>query len=611
MVFTRADVQNERRVLVEVVLDNRRSILSLKQIEEDRDRGHNLRNVILDNQEIEGTDSNLGLDDRAPVVEHIFRPGEEIESGGLNSFGGWRGGSSANTAPNTSLFSKAAKDSATDTTYSNTRSLGSNRNKQKDKITLTDLDSKKVEPFAERQGDEAEDVNAGSDDDWGAFTTTSTTTKKKHEERRNDPVDGVFNVKNPMIMDKTFGKSEATAHDSWGAWGVASSKGRKREDKVQKREKMETENRKSRDLSPYPSVSASSESHCEHVLEVHEGSDSGSTSRGPKSSISRPELGHTSGTDDPPSPSGSHENSLSQSPDSVYYSMSPEFPVTDGTKPHRSEEVIPSMGHYKANTKGQGTKLSKSQLPPPPEKTRLVTPTAQWFLSVVPHESSISALIVRPRSGEAEHLRIRAEETAKTLLLDWTNIDPDVVSGEENSGNWNSNINSNPQHYGPAKYQGFRNQPYQMSYTPQAYPQQWYQPPVLTASPSPNQTQTDSEEFARLKKLILDEKAEQDRRAATVAAAAPPAVPYAPTITEEDTMQHDSTYMEAVDSMDMPQEYNALENEKPSKPQPVIMRDWLRRKFIFPVDMCQTWEVGNLNLLCLPGANWSERGSIT
>ena len=603
MVFTHADVQNERKVLVEVLLDNRRSIMSLKQIEEDSDRGHNLRNIILDHQEIEGTDSDLGLDDRTPMVEHSFGPREEIASGGLNSFGHWQGGSSANTAPNTSVFSKAAKYSATDTTYSNTRSLGSNNNKQKGKITLTDLDIKKTGPFAERQGDEAEEVNAGSDD-WGAFKTTSVTTKRNHKDRSNDPVRSVSNGKSPMIMDNEFGKSEAAAHDSSGAWGVASSKSRKQVDKEQRREEMENDNRKSRDLSPYPSVSASSASHCEHVLEVYEGSDSGSTSRRPKSFISRPELGHTNGIDDPPSPSGSHANSLSQSPASVYYSMSPEFPITDGVDPNRSEEVIPSMGHYRVSTKALGTDFSKGQRPPtpqpPPDKRKLVTPTAQWFLSVVPHESSISALIVRPRTGEVEHLRIRAEETAKTLLLHWTNVDPDVVSGEENFGSWNSNINSDPQHYGPAKYQGVRNQPYQMSYTPQAYPHQWYQPPVLTASPSPNQSQTDSEELARLKKLILDEKAEQDRRTAALAAAPPPAVPSAPMITEEvpeDVMQRENTYTEALDSTDMPQEYNPLDNEKPSKPQPVIMKDWLGRKFIFPVDMCQTWEVGNSSLL--------------
>lgn len=396
-------------------------------------------------------------------------------------------------------------------------------------------------------------------------------------------------------MDNTVDNSEIAAHDSWYALDAASSKGRKQEDKKQRHEE-------NRDLSPCPSVSASSASHCEEVLEVYEISESGSTSRGPKLFVSRSESGHTNETD---GPLGSHVSSLPQSPASVYYSTPPEIPINDGIEPHHSEKVIPSMGPYTSSTKDLGTKLGRSQQlpspqPPPFETRKIVTPTAQWFLSVVPHESSISALIVRPRTGEAEHLRIRAEETAKTLLLDWTNVDPDVVSGAENSGSWNTIVNSNPQHYGPAQSQKVRNQPYRVTYPPQAYPQHWYEPPVFTASPSPNEIQTDSEELAHLKKLILDEKAEQDRREAALAAVAPPAIPSAPIVTEEvpeDIMQHETSYMEAVDSIYIPQEYNSLGNEKPPKPQPVIMKDWLHRKFIFPVDMCQTWEVSNLNLL--------------
>lgn len=166
MVFTHADVQNERRNLVEVVLDNRRSIMSLKQIEEDRDRGHNLGNVLLDNQANE-TDSDLGLDDRAPILERNFRPREKMGSGGSYSFGDWRGGSCANTAPNTSLFSKAAKEPAAHTTYSNAQSLGSSRNKHKGKTTLTDLDNKSSGPFTDRQGDEAKEITQEMAMTWG------------------------------------------------------------------------------------------------------------------------------------------------------------------------------------------------------------------------------------------------------------------------------------------------------------------------------------------------------------------------------------------------------------------------------------------------------------
>ena len=597
MVFTRADVQNERRILVEVVLDNRRSIMSLKQIEEDRDRGHDLRNVILDTPGVEGTDSEPGLDERAPVLEPNSRSREELASGRLNTFGDWRGGSSANTGPNTSLFSKAAKGSVTDTTYSNTWSFGSNKNRRKGKITVTEPDTKTSRPFAEKQGDEAEGANAGSYDDWGAFST-----RKKHKERSNNPINDAYNFTNPTIMDKTLENTEAAAHDSWSAWGVASSKGKKREDKEQRHQEMEKEDRKSRDASPYPSLSASSASHHEYAGEVSEISDAGSTNRGPKPLNGRPRLGHTNGSYDPPSPSRSHANSLSQSPASTYYSMSPEFPITDETILQRSEGVIPGISQYTASTKGLATKYGKSQ-GPPLGKTKIVTPTAQWFLSVVPHESNVTALIVRPRSGEAEHLRGRAEETAKRMLLNWTTIDPDVVSGEDHSKDLNSNPSPNALQGGSARDSRVRNQPYQMPYPPQAYPaytpQQWYPPPVLATSPPPNQIRMDSEELAHLKKLILDEKAEQDIRAETMAAAAPPAAPSAPQLTvhpPEDTMHNENAYMEAIESTNVPQEYNAQGNEKPSKPQPVIMRDWLGRRFIFPIDMCQTWEVGNLHL---------------
>lgn len=603
MAFTRADVRNERRILVDVVLDNRRSILSLKQIEEDRDRGHNLRNVILDNQETEGTDSDPGFDDCAPVLEPDPRSNREIAGGGMPSFEGWRGDSSANTGPNTSLFSKAAKDSATDTTYSNTWSFGSNKNKRNGKITITEPATETSRPLAEKREDEAEGVNAGRNDDWGAFTTATATTRKKHKERSNDAVDGVSNFKNPAFMDTTLENTEAAAHDSWSGWGIRSTKGKEREDKEQRHEEMENENRKSRDASPYPSLSASSVSHLEYVREVSEIADAGSTS-GPKSLNGRPKLGHTNGAYDPPSPAGSHANSLSQSPASVYYSVPPEFPNTDDTNLKPSQEVSSGMGQHTASAKGLATKISKIQGSPAPERTEIVMPTAQWFLSVVPHEPNVTALIVRPRSGEAEQLRGRAEETAKQLLLDWTNIDPDVVSGEDISADWSSNLKHNSQQDGSAKDPRARNQPYQMPYTPQAYPahppQQWLQPPAFLSAPPPSQTQMDSEELAHLKKLILDEKAEQDMRAAAVAAAARPAAPSAPQFTEvvpENTMHNDNAYVEATDSMNGPQEDDALGNEKPSKPQPVIMRDWLGRRFIFPVQMCQTWEVGNPNLL--------------
>lgn len=597
MVFTRADVRNERGILVEVVLDNRRSILNLKEIEEACNRGHDPRNRTLDNQAVGKIHSDLGLDNRGPVLE--INPNGEMVGGKITSCKGWRGDSSANTDPDTSLFSKAAKDSAINTTNSNTRSLGRNKNKQKGNIIITEPDTETSRAFAEKQGHKAGRENAGSDDDWGAFTTATAIASKKHKERSSDPVDGVSDFTNFTITDKTHENTEAAAHDSLGAWCFAWSKGKKREEKEHGHEEMENENQQHRDRSPYPTLSASSASHHEHVREVSEISEADSTSRGPEPLNCLSKLGHTNGTYDLPSPSGSNANSLSQSPASVYYSISPEFPITDEVKLHRSEQVIPSIGQHAASVKGLATTCGKSQGLPPPEKPKIVVPTAQWFLSVVPHESNVGALIVKPRSGHADHLRGRAEETAKQLLLNWTNFDPDVASGEDHCEDWSFNVNPESHQDGSAEDLRVRNQLYQIPYTPQAYPahtpQLWYQPPAFTSAPPPSQTQMDSEELAHLKKLILAEKAEQDIKAA---AAAQPAAPFAPQLTEDvpkPTMHHENGHVEAVDSMNVPQTYNALGDERHLKPKPVIMRDWLGRRFIFPVDMCRTWEVGDLS----------------
>lgn len=585
---------------MEIVLDNRRSIWNLKQIEEDRDRGQNARKIIEGKREIGGTDSVVVLGDSVPATERNLGPRETTENGGLNAFGRRGEGSSANTGTNTSFISEASKDSATDTTYSKNWSVGGNKKKQKDKITITGFDTKKSSAFDQEQGGKAEESNAGGDDDWGGFTTTN---KKERKKKGKDPVVAVPNVGKPFVIDTTLGNSKAAADDSWATWGIATSKDKKskkgQKERKQRQKEIGNNNRRSRDVSPNPSEPARSASCSEHLVEDYEVSQGGSSGRRPKSFEGRPELDHTNGFDDLPSSSGTHANSLSQSSDSVYYSMAPHIQVTEDIKTHHSEEDIPSIRQNTANTKGLATKIHESQESPP--GMELVTPTAQWFLSVVPHESSATALIIRPRSGDTNYLRARAEETAKSLLLKWTNVDPDLISGEENSGSWNSNHNPNPPRHGAGRAGDASNQPYHMSYSPQAYspytPQQWYPPPVLTAPPPPNEKQTDGEELARLKKLILDEKAEQDIKAAAVAAAVPPTTPVAPIATEElheDTIQRENTHMEAADLMQMPQEHNALWKAEPPRLQPVTMRDWLGRKFIFPVDMCQTWEVGNL-----------------
>ena len=64
------DVQREKRVLVGVVLENRRSILDIKQIEDNRNRQRNLRKEIENQPEIEGIERDIALNDSASLSEH-------------------------------------------------------------------------------------------------------------------------------------------------------------------------------------------------------------------------------------------------------------------------------------------------------------------------------------------------------------------------------------------------------------------------------------------------------------------------------------------------------------------------------------------------------------
>ncbi len=592
-----------------VVLDNRRSILTLKRIEEDRDRGKNLRNI---QRKSKGSDSDLAFDDSVPKNDLNFGSTKTNDSGRFSSFGGWRGGTSAKTGTNTSLFTKAARDSATDT---------GTREDQKHKISVTWSDAENSNTVGEKQGVEAKEINTGGEEDWGGFTTTAN--RKKKMKKRDVFGNGVPSVSEKTIApDTALRDTETTADDSWDAF--ASSKGKKgrkrKEEKKRRQNEMEDNNKKSRDASPDPNVPARPASHFEHGAEVYEVSEAGSRGRRPRSFNGRPESSRINGTEDLPRPSGSHTSSPPQSSASENYSIAPEIPITTDLRPdYIREDIWAGVRQSAASAKGLVTSFNKSQGSPP--GTEMVTPTAQWFLTVVPHESNDLALIVRPRSVEANHLRARAEETVKTLLLKWTNLDPDVGSGEATSGGWNANNTSNYYPYGPARDEKAPNQPHRLPYMPQAYPsyapQQWYPPPLIAppplsppvASPPPlpsipfisptfpNEKQTDTEELARLKKLILDEKAEQDARAATTVTAAPPTAPNPPIATDEyleDHMQSENDYMEAVDSVQMSQEDNTVWVAEPPRQRPVIMRDWLGRKFIFPVEMCQSWEVGNV-----------------
>ena len=403
------------------------------------------------------------------------------------------------------------------------------------------------------------------------------------------------------VLERKIPQSEKTALGFAESSEDKESK-RRRQGKDVKQEERRNRNRRSRDASNDSNIPAPSVSHPVHVMNPYEISEPPSTDHTVRSTIAKDltKKGHALSH-----PLMGQERSVSQSPVSEYYEMSPENPITEETQSDSPEDDVDTKPCKPQRLNGLATKVKKC--PESPSDTEIVTPSAEWFLSVVPHESDVDALIVRPCPGQTTHLRTRAEETAKKLLLTWTNIDPDSITGDD-SGSWDDAEISNTYSFGPAREARIPDQPYSGLYPPQAHPtyapQQWYQPPVYTlplsmATPCTpphlsTERQTDVEELARLKKLILSEKAEQDLREAEVSAAVPFAAPTLPTDMEDfgqATTQHESAASETTEILQMPQEHGTLWKAEHPRLQPVIMKDWLGRKFIFPVDMCQTWEV--------------------
>ena len=597
-----------------VVLDNRRSILSLKEIEEDRDRRQNLRNMVEDKQKLGETDSDvaLGHDDDDPYIDSEFDLSKTKENGASNLFGGW-GGSSANPSVNASLAKEPAKDSG-------------KKEEQKPKVETTGFDADCSGKFDEKQGHRTKRTIAKGEDYWGPLTIS---TKKGRKKEAKGIFDGPSNViQNRIFTDASVGNMEAAADVFWGDFDLASVKDNESKNgrglKGQRLNGMDNNNGMSRESLPDPHVPAELTSRSERDAEVYEISKAGSDDRRKKSFNHHTVPGHAKGTNELLNAPEGQENSQSQSRASEYYSMSPKMPVPNN-EPRYSEEAFamkPSRSQITEREKGLTSKSNNSQMSTPgsPPGREMVTPSAQWFLSVVPHESNDSALTVSPHCVEAKHPGAQAEETVKRLLLDWTNLDPDATFVEETSEDWKHEGNHNSLFYGPASDERASYQPCPLPYTPQAYPmyapQQWYPPPVFNPSPhqplmfnlppsSPlsstappllNERETDSAELARLKKLILDEKSEQDARIWVTAAAASPIRSVASLTTEEvleDIRQRDITYAGGVDPVQMPKENSIPWKAEPPRLQPVIMRDWLDRKFIFPFDMCQTWKVRN------------------
>ena len=407
-ILTHPHVQKESAILVGVVLDNRRSIASLKQIEEDRDRRQNLRKMIKDKRKVNGTAIDVFLDDGAPKIESNLSTTKSRDSGGFEPFRGWDAGSSAHISTNVGSFSMAAKDSVTDTTYNNTWPFGDIEQYKKGTATTGINPASSGLLDENNEADEEGKGKADDDSDWAAFITT---TERKHYMKKQR-AHHVSKIPESTGVDAILENTQAV-DDLRSERGVSSFG----DDKCKGRMEVQKSNRTSRDMMPDLSIPVRLGSHSEHDGEIPKGGSNGTLM-----SNEGLECGHPSGFDGLPSASGSQEAQSPASDYSQYYSMSPDFPTMDGSEPYMSKNEL-TMKSDKletiANAEGLAEKHSKSQRSP--SKTEIFMPSAQWFLSVVPHESSVSVLTERL---EANHLRVRAEETAKALLVNWTNVDP-------------------------------------------------------------------------------------------------------------------------------------------------------------------------------------------
>ena len=565
-----------------VVLDNRRSILGLKEIEEDCDRRQNLRNMVEEKQNFGETDSNvaLGHHDGDPNTESEpdLSKMKAIEASTL--FAGCRG-RSANPSVSVSLFAKAANDAALDS---------SKKEEQEPKDDNMGSDADCSAKFDEQQGNRTEHAIPEGEDYWGPLDiSTEDGHKKQAKGNLDDPPNG---IEHQNFTDTSVGNVKAAADVFWGDFDLASVKDNETKEgrglTGQRLNGMDNQNGISCASMPDPQVQAEVTSRSERV-ENYEVPKASSDDRG-KSRFNHQDVpGYSKGTDELLDASEGQEDSRNQS--------------------CASEE----------SEKGPTSKSIKSQMSTPgsPPGREMVLPSAQWFLSVVPHESNGSALTVSPHSVEANHPGAQAEETVKRLLLDWTNLDPEATFEEEISGHWKRECNYNSLFYGPAPDERASYQPFPLPYTPQACPmyapQPWFPPPVFNPSshqplvfnappssplsstpPLFNERQINSAELARLKKLIADEKLEQEGSIWVAAAEASPIHSVASLTTEEvleDIRLRNITYAEGVDPVQVPEENDIPWKAEPPRLQPVIMRDWLERKFIFPFDMCQTWKV--------------------
>lgn len=611
---TEADVQRERNVLVGVVLDNRRSILGLKQIEEDRDRGKSLRNE--DKREVGETADHVFRHDSASASEDA-----SIESSWDLSTSQIRKGKNKREDKKQKRKeredrTRRLRDTSLDpglparSASHNARAVKLNELEDEFGAYQASKPNRRISKYApipSSTGVSGKTPISGEDSDTSSHKSLksekSRISKTSKEGSDLNPGRSIEDDEFRMRFDPSPGVNFNLKGDMEGR----NISFRQSNDEGEMEFRIGSRERRDMDAEPEGREKSHEPSLEKNVLSDID--DSGPTSSGIRLNSSNGDPQRDSTNEAQPSGSSTSERPLSRSSASEYFEALPEVPIKeviyiDNTKKLGRPEIV-------ASAKEPATKSKKDLQSPPDIDTKL--PTAQWFLSLVPHESNVTALVVRPRYGQADHLRARAEETAKTLLLNWTNIHPDSVS-EKDPGSWSYAGDSSSYHTRLATDKQIANQPYQTPYASQPYQayqtyasQQQYPyqpamytlpPPMATVTPPPpplHENQTDNEELARLKKLILDEKAEQDFKAAAAAAPLPraPSPPAASEESREDSIPGKNTFAEAVDSPKMSQDNSTLLKVEHRRLEPIIMRDWLGRKFIFPVNMCQTWEVGN------------------
>ena len=164
-----------------VVLDNRRSISGLKEIEEDCDRRQNLRNMVEEKQNFGEADSNvaLGHHDGGPNTES--EPDlSKMKAIGASTLVAECRGSSANPSVSVSLFAKAANDAALDS---------GKKEEQKPKEDTTGFHADCSGKFDEQQGHRTETTVSEGEDHWGPLDiSTEYGHKKQAKGNFDDPL---------------------------------------------------------------------------------------------------------------------------------------------------------------------------------------------------------------------------------------------------------------------------------------------------------------------------------------------------------------------------------------------------------------------------------------